>query len=47
MGKFLRVGCWNVNGLTSKLSDSDFLHHIKGYDLLCMQETKCNNDKVF
>lgn len=45
LGSFLRIGCWNVNGLTNKLTEKEFIRSIEGYDILCLQETKCDKEK--
>ena len=43
---FLRIGCWNINGLTSKSTETEFIKSIVGYDILCLQETKCQPNQV-
>ena len=46
MASFLKIGCWNVNGLSNKINEYDFTEAIKGFDLICLQETKCCQDQV-
>ena len=31
--------CWNVNGLSTKLTDPDFLHFVSSFDICCLTET--------
>ena len=38
--KFISIGCWNINGLKEKYRDKCFLNHVKGYCILCLQESK-------
>ena len=35
----LRMVCWNVNGLTSKLGEPGFVDYIKSFDICCLIET--------
>ena len=45
-GSFLKIGCWNVNSLGDKSNDHIFVETIKGYDILCLQETKVDPDDI-
>ena len=45
-GSFIKIGCWNVNGLTNKLNEQEFITTTEGYDILCLQETKLERDCV-
>ena len=46
----LKIGCWNIHHLKSlnqnKLNDATFIKEISLYDILCLQETKLNNDET-
>ena len=36
---FLHIGSWNVQGLSNKCLDSDFVRVINNFDIACIQET--------
>ena len=37
--KFLHLGVWNIEGLTNKLDNPDFISKIKDFDLISLVET--------
>ena len=41
----LSIGCWNINGLKDKYREKCFLDNVKGYNILCLQVTKCMPEK--
>ena len=36
---FLKIGTWNIEGLSAKLDDSDFISKITNFDLITLVET--------
>ena len=36
---FLRFGVWNIEGLSGKLNDTDFISKIAKFDLISLVET--------
>ncbi len=44
----MKIYSWNVNGIRAVLKKGDFMRFIESYDpdILCLQETKANQDQV-
>jgi len=35
----VKILTWNVNGLSHKIQDQDFIHEINDYDIIILKET--------
>ena len=42
----IRFVCWNINGLSSKFLDSDFISYLSNFDI-CLTETWARNPAQF
>lgn len=41
--KNLSVASWNINGISDKLKDTDFVNTVKKFDICILLETWCTD----